>query len=129
MEVLGGHKNQHFRNHDSFPHLRTIEFLICNSLVCLAGSILIQFFIKYLESDDKNEKNNDKLYIDIIMRMYNDWDSLNILIPKIHNVLKNLNKDVSIIIINDASTESIPDFSINLDKINSIKLITMKQNR
>ena len=40
----------------------------------------------------------------ILIPSYNDWDSLNILIPKIHNVLKNLNKDVSIIIINDAST-------------------------
>ena len=40
----------------------------------------------------------------ILIPSYNDWDSLNVLIPKIHNVIKDLNKNISIIIINDSST-------------------------
>ena len=40
----------------------------------------------------------------ILIPSYNDWDSLSVLIPKIHNVIKDLNKNISIIIINDGST-------------------------
>ena len=40
----------------------------------------------------------------ILIPSYNDWDNLNVLIPKIHNILKNKDKSFSIIIINDAST-------------------------
>ena len=67
--------------------------------------------------------------IKILIPIYNDWQSVLELLKKINNEINNLKHDFSVIIINDASTESIPDFSINLDKINSIKLITMKQNR
>ena len=40
----------------------------------------------------------------ILIPSYNDWDSLSVLIPKIHHAIKGLQKNVSIIIINDAST-------------------------
>ena len=40
----------------------------------------------------------------ILIPSYNDWDSLSVLIPKIHHAIKGLEKNVSIIIINDAST-------------------------
>lgn len=40
----------------------------------------------------------------ILIPSYNDWDCLNVLIPKIDNILKNKDKSFSIIIINDAST-------------------------
>ncbi len=40
----------------------------------------------------------------ILIPSYNDWDSLNILIPKIHNAVKDLNKNIDLIIVNDAST-------------------------
>ena len=40
----------------------------------------------------------------ILIPSFNDWDNLNILIPKIHNILKNNDMNFSIIIINDAST-------------------------
>ena len=32
----------------------------------------------------------------ILIPSYNDWDSLNVLIPKIHNVIKDLNKNKKI---------------------------------
>ena len=41
----------------------------------------------------------------ILIPSYNDWDSLSILIPKINHVIKKLKKNISIIIINDASSE------------------------
>ena len=39
----------------------------------------------------------------ILIPSYNDWDSLNVLIPRIHNAVKDLNKNIDLIIINDAS--------------------------
>ena len=41
----------------------------------------------------------------ILIPSYNDWDSLSILIPKINHVIKKLKKNISIIIINDASSK------------------------
>ena len=40
----------------------------------------------------------------ILIPNYNDWDNLNVLIPKIHHAVKDLDKNISIIIVNDAST-------------------------
>ena len=33
----------------------------------------------------------------ILIPSYNDWDSLNVLIPKIHSVIKDLNKNLIIL--------------------------------
>ena len=41
----------------------------------------------------------------ILIPSYNDWDSLSVLIPKINHAIKDLKKNISIIIINDASTK------------------------
>ena len=40
----------------------------------------------------------------ILIPSYNDWESLNVLIPKINNAVKNINKNISILIVNDSST-------------------------
>ena len=40
----------------------------------------------------------------ILLPCYNDWNNLNILIPKINKIFKTLIFDYKIIIINDAST-------------------------
>lgn len=40
----------------------------------------------------------------ILIPSYNDWESLNVLIPKINNAIRNINKNISILIVNDAST-------------------------
>ena len=64
----------------------------------------------------------------ILIPSYNDWDSLNVLIPKIHNVIKDLNKNISIIIINDAST--IKKKLIFKDKLcfNKIEILNLLEN-
>ena len=64
----------------------------------------------------------------ILIPSYNDWDSLNVLIPKIHNVIKDLNKNISIIIINDSST--IKKKLIFRDKLcfNKIEILNLLEN-
>ena len=64
----------------------------------------------------------------ILIPSYNDWDSLNVLIPKIHNVVKDLNKNISIIIINDGST--IKKKLIFKDKLcfNKIEILNLLEN-
>ena len=43
--------------------------------------------------------------VKILIPIYNDWQSLRQLILKIDQVSQNLNHELSIIIVNDASTE------------------------
>ena len=65
----------------------------------------------------------------ILIPIYNDRESLKILIENINNELKDLNLDVSIVIINDASSQQIIDNYPNIENINSIEIINMKENR
>ena len=67
--------------------------------------------------------------IKIQIPIYNDWQSAFELLKNINKEIANLEHEFSVIMINDASTEPLPEFQINLDKINSIKLITMKENK
>ena len=67
--------------------------------------------------------------IKILIPVYNDWQSVLKLLENINSEILNLEHEFSVIMVNDASSEPIPEFSINLDKIVSIKLITMKENR
>ena len=67
--------------------------------------------------------------IKILIPVYNDWQSAFELLKNINNEIANLEHEFSVVMINDASTEPQPELQINLDKINSIKLITMKENR
>ena len=67
--------------------------------------------------------------IKILIPVYNDWQSVLKLLENINSEILNLEHEFSVIIVNDASSEPIPEFSISLDKIVSIKLITMKENR
>ena len=53
----------------------------------------------------------------ILLPCYNDWNNLNILIPKINKILKTLIFDYKIIIINDASTINL---KLNFSKFKSI---------
>ena len=65
----------------------------------------------------------------ILIPIYNDWKSVFKLLEKINSEVSNLEHEFSIIIVNDASTESKPELSLNLDNLNSIKIINMKENR
>ena len=64
----------------------------------------------------------------ILIPSFNDWDSLNVLIPKIHNVIKDLNKDISIIIINDSSTIKKKIIFKNKLCFNKIEILNLLEN-
>ena len=65
----------------------------------------------------------------ILIPIYNDRESLKLLIENINNQIKGLNFDLSIVVINDASSQQIIDTYPNIENINSIEIINMKENR
>ena len=67
--------------------------------------------------------------IKILIPVYNDWQSVFKLIEEIDEVISDLESEISIIIVNDASTEKKPDKIFSLDNIKSVKVINMKENR
>ncbi len=67
--------------------------------------------------------------IKILIPVYNDWQSVFKLLENINSEVSNLDHEFSVIIVNDASTETKPELSFNLEKLNSIKIINMKENR
>jgi len=69
-----------------------------------------------------------KKYI-ILIPIYNDRESLTKLIENINLELKDSNSEVSIMIVNDASSQQITDTYSNVENINSIEIINMKENR
>jgi glycosyltransferase involved in cell wall biosynthesis len=69
-----------------------------------------------------------KKYI-ILIPIYNDRESLTKLIENINSEIKDLNSEISIVVINDASSQQIIDDYQNTENINSIEIINMKENR
>ncbi len=65
----------------------------------------------------------------ILIPIYNDRESLTKLIENINRELNSLNAEVSILVINDASSQQIVDTYPNLENIHSFEIINMKQNR
>ena len=69
-----------------------------------------------------------KKYI-ILIPIYNDRESLTKLIENINSEIKDLNSEISIIVINDASSHQIIDQYQNTENINSIEIINMRENK
>ena len=67
--------------------------------------------------------------ITILIPIYNDWQSVSKLIKNINSQVSTLSDQFSIIIINDASTENRPEFSPDLNNLNSVQIINMKENK
>ena len=67
--------------------------------------------------------------VKILIPIYNDRESLTKLIHNINLEAKNINSEISIIIVNDASSQQIIDNYQNIDNIRSIEIINMKENR
>ena len=65
----------------------------------------------------------------ILIPIYNDRESLTKLIENINFEIKDLNSEISIVVINDASSQQIIDDYQNTENINSIEIINMKENR
>jgi glycosyltransferase involved in cell wall biosynthesis len=69
-----------------------------------------------------------KKYI-VLIPIYNDRESLTKLIEDINSEIEGINSEISIIVINDASSQQIIDEYQNTENINSIEIINMKENR
>jgi polyisoprenyl-phosphate glycosyltransferase len=67
--------------------------------------------------------------IKILIPVYNDWQSVFKLIENINSQVSTLNDEFSVIIINDASTENRPEFSVDLNNLNFVQIINMKENK
>jgi polyisoprenyl-phosphate glycosyltransferase len=76
----------------------------------------------FSESQSKNG-------IVILIPVFNDWDAVSLLLTQLDHELKELRKPVHIILIDDGSSESIPDqFGIHLSSIQSIHVLTLRRN-
>jgi len=64
----------------------------------------------------------------ILIPLFNDWKSVSRLLNEIDQQVKNWNTEVSILIVNDASTEKRFGIEFNFKKIKSIKILNMKKN-
>tara|TARA_A100001011_G_scaffold134630_1_gene141978 strand:+ start:829 stop:1698 length:870 start_codon:yes stop_codon:yes gene_type:complete len=64
----------------------------------------------------------------ILIPVYNDRESLKKLIENINYEISNLNSEISVVVVNDASSQQIVDTYQNIENINSIEIINMKQN-
>ena len=65
----------------------------------------------------------------ILIPIFNDRESLKLLIDNINAEIKDLNHEISLVIINDASSQQIVDTYPNIENINSIEIVNMKENR
>ena len=65
----------------------------------------------------------------ILIPLFNDWKSVSKLLKKIDFEIKNWDVEVSVIIVNDASTEEKLGLEKNFKKIKSVKILNMKENR
>ena len=65
----------------------------------------------------------------ILIPIYNDWQSASKLIEEINSIVSSLDIQLSIIIVNDASTEQQAMHVPNLENLQSVKIINMKENR
>ena len=67
--------------------------------------------------------------IKILIPVYNDWQSVFKLLENINSEVSALDDEFSVIIINDTSSESRPEFLLNLDHLRSVQIINMKENK
>ncbi|MFL2854092.1 MAG: glycosyltransferase [Candidatus Pelagibacter sp.] len=65
----------------------------------------------------------------LLIPIYNDRESLKKLIENINFEIQDLNSEISVVVINDASSQQIIDTYQNLENINSFEIINMKENR
>ena len=65
----------------------------------------------------------------ILIPVYNDWKSAFKLLENINAQIKDWDVEVSVLIVNDASTEERPKTELSFNKIKSVRVVNMKQNR
>ena len=67
--------------------------------------------------------------IKILIPVYNDWESVFKLLENINLEASKIDINFSVIIINDASTDSKLKLSTSLENLESIQIIHMKENK
>ena len=67
--------------------------------------------------------------IKILIPIYNDWQSVFKLLENIDSEITGLDAEVSVLIVNDASTEQRSEINFNLNNLKSVQVINMKENR
>jgi len=67
--------------------------------------------------------------IKILVPIYNDWQSVSKLLDEINLNISNSNHEISVIIVNDASTHDRLEEKKDFDNIHSIKILNMKINQ
>ena len=67
--------------------------------------------------------------IKILIPIYNDWQSVFKLLENINSEIEGLDCEFSVVIVNDASTESRPEIPPNLNNLKSIQAINMIENQ
>ena len=65
----------------------------------------------------------------ILIPLYNDWKSVSKLLNEIDEHVKNWDAEISVILVNDASTEERSDLNSNYQKLKSVKILNMRENR
>ena len=65
----------------------------------------------------------------ILVPIYNDWQSASKLLEEINSNIAGLDCQFSVIIVNDASSDQQSINALNLENLQSIKVINMKENR
>ena len=68
-----------------------------------------------------------KKYV-ILIPVYNDRESLTKLIENINSEIEGVNSEISIVVINDASSQQIIDEYQNTENINSIEIVNVKKD-
>ena len=67
--------------------------------------------------------------IKILVPIYNDWQSASKLLGEIDNNISDLDHEISVIIVNDASTHDRQDEQRDFKNLHSIKILNMKINQ
>ena len=65
----------------------------------------------------------------ILIPVYNDWQSISKLLEDINSNVSNLDHEISVLIMNDASNHDRNKEDINLENISSVKILNMKTNQ
>ena len=67
--------------------------------------------------------------ITILTPVYNDWKSASKLIQEINTIVKDLDAEFSLVIVNDASTEEKPTSISNTENLSSIEVLNINNNQ
>tara|TARA_B100001123_G_C15277577_1_gene1012788 strand:+ start:816 stop:1703 length:888 start_codon:yes stop_codon:yes gene_type:complete len=65
----------------------------------------------------------------ILIPVYNDWKSVSKLLENVDTQVEKWDSEISVLIVNDASTEKRSDLDLNYKKIKSVKILNMRENR